>query len=91
MFMVMGVVMAVVAFTGASLTPESTASLGRVVEDFLTPILDRLSWIPDPVIGLLLVLIAAGAVWLSARTRNRDHEHQEGTCHEHHKDTTTTR
>jgi cytochrome c biogenesis protein CcdA len=91
MFMVMGVVMAVVAFTGASLTPESTASLGRVVEDFLTPILDRLSWIPDPVVGLLLVLIAAGAVWLSARTRNRDHEHQEGTCHEHHKDTTTTR
>jgi cytochrome c biogenesis protein CcdA len=94
MFLVMGVVLAVVAFTGSSPTPGFTSSLGTRIEDFLTPVLDGLSWIPDPVIGLSLVLVAVGAVWLSARTRKRDqemHEHQEGSCNEHHQDTTPTR
>lgn len=94
MFLVMGVVLAVVAFTGSSLTPGFTASLGTRTEDALTPVLEGLSWIPDPFIGLLLVLVAVGAVWLSARTRNRDqetHEHLEGSCHEQHQDPTPTR
>ncbi len=93
MFLVMGVVLAVVAVSGSSLTPAFTASLGTRIEGLLTPILNGLSWIPDPVIGLLLILVAAGAIWMSAGPRNRDqevHEHQEGSCHEYHQDTTAT-
>lgn len=94
MFLVMGVVLAVVAFTGSSLTPEFTASLGTVIEDFLTPVLDGVSWIPDPVIGLLLVAVAVGAVWMSARPRTRNqetHEQDDRSCHEHDHDTSPTR
>jgi cytochrome c biogenesis protein CcdA len=94
MFLAMGVVLAVVAVTGSSLTPGFTVSLGTRVEGLLTPILDGLAWIPDPVIGLLLILVAAGAIGISARPRKPDpevHEHREGGCHEHHQDTTATR
>ena len=94
LFLVMGVVLAVVAVTGSSLTPAFTASLGTRVEGLLTPILDGLSWIPDPVIGLLLILVAVGAIWMSAKPRTQDQEkqeHEERSCHEHHQDTTPTR
>lgn len=94
MFLVMGAVLAVVAVTGSSLTPAFTASLGTRIEGLLTPVLNGLSWIPDPVIGLLLILIAAGAIWMSARPRNRNHEveqDEERSCHEHHQDTTPIR
>lgn len=94
MFLVMGVVLSIVAFTGSSLTPGFTASLGTRIEDVLTPFLDGLSWIPDPFIGLLLVLVAAGAVSLSARTRSQEHEapeHSKGSCDEHQQDPTPTR
>lgn len=93
MFLVMGVVLAVVAVTGSSLSPVFTASLGSWIEGLLTPILDGLSWIPDPVIGLLLILVAVGAIWISARPRNRYREtqdHEERSCHEHHQDTPAT-
>ncbi len=93
MFLAMGVVLAVVAITGASLAPEFTASLGSRVETVVTPILDGLSWIPDPIVGLLLVLVAVGAVWLSTRTHHRDqptNEDRKRSCHEHHQDTATT-
>lgn len=86
MFLVMGVVLAVVAVTGSSLTPAFTTNLGSRIEGLLTPILDGLSWLPDPVIGLLLILIAAGAMRISARPRQRDREtreHEERSCHEH--------
>lgn len=93
MFLAMGVVLTVVAFTGASLTPEFTASLGIGIEDFLTPAMEALSWIPDPVIGLLLVAVAIGAIWMSARPRTRSqetHEHDDRSCHEHEQNTTPT-
>ncbi|MEX2135127.1 MAG: cytochrome c biogenesis protein CcdA [Acidimicrobiia bacterium] len=93
MFLVMGVALAVIAVTGSALTPAFTTSLGTRIEGLLTPILDGLSWIPDPVIGLLLILLAAGAIWMSARPRKRNqnvHNHQEGSCHEQHQDTTAT-
>jgi cytochrome c biogenesis protein CcdA len=89
MFLVMGVVLAVIAATGSALTPAFTTSLGTRIEGLLTPILDGLSWIPDPVIGLLLILLAAGAIWMSARPRKRNQETQEReerSCHEHHQD-----
>lgn len=91
MFLAMGVVLAAVAVTGSSLTPAFTASLGSGIEGFLTPALNGLSWIPDPVVGLLLILVAAGAIWMSARPRSRNREtreHEERSCHEHHQDTT---
>lgn len=91
MFLVMGVVLAVIAATGSALTPAFTTSLGTRIEGLLTPILSGLSWIPDPVIGLLLILAAAGAIWISARPRNRNQEtqeHEERSCHEHHQDAT---
>lgn len=94
MFVVMGVLLAVVAVTGSSLTPGFTGSLGSRIEDLMTPILDGLSWIPDPIIGLLLILVAGGAIWMSARPTNRNpeaKEDEEKSCHEHHQDTTATR
>lgn len=91
MFVAMAAVLAVVAFTGSSLTPES-ATLGTRIEDFLTPVLDGLSWIPDPVIGLLLVLIAIGAIWASTRPRHQEpiESTTERSCHDLHQDTTQT-
>lgn len=90
MFLVMGVALAVIAVTGSALTPAFTTSLGTGIEGLLTPVLNGLSWIPDPVIGLLLILIAAGAIWISARSPSRNQEtqeHEERSCHEHHQDT----
>ena len=94
MFLVMGVVLAAIAVTGSSLTPAFTASLGTSIENLLSPILNGLSWIPDPIIGLLLILVAAGAIWESSRPRNRNQEtreHEERSCREHHQDTTPIR
>lgn len=93
MFLVMGVVLAVVAFTGASLTPEFTARVGTGIEDLLTPVLEDLSWIPDPVIGVILLSVAGGAVWMSLRSPHPPREVEEAedrSCHEYHKDTTPT-
>jgi cytochrome c biogenesis protein CcdA len=92
MFLLMAVVLAVVAFTGVSLTPQFTAGLGTRIEDLVTPIIGGLSWIPDPVIGLLLVAVAAAAIWVSARPRNQQvHEDESRSCHEQNPDTSPTR
>ncbi len=93
MFIAMAAVLAVVAFTGSSLTPEFTATLGTRIEHFLTPVLDGLAWIPDPVVGLLLVLIAVGAVWATTRPRHQEPNESttERSCHDLHQDTTPAR
>ena len=94
MFLTMGAVLTVVALTGASLTPEFTASLGTRIEDFLTPVLSGLSWIPDQIIGLVLLFVAGGAIWLSARSPDRSHDsegNEDRSCHEYHEDTTQVR
>lgn len=91
MFFVMAIVLLVVAFTGASLTNTATAGMAQQVEDFLAPVLAQLAFIPDFVAGIVLVAIAAGAIWLSARrphdlnedaagTEATDHE-EHGSCH----------
>ncbi|PKQ26249.1 MAG: cytochrome c biogenesis protein CcdA [Actinobacteria bacterium HGW-Actinobacteria-4] len=67
MFILMAAVLLVVAFTGASLTNSATAGMSRQIEDFLAPVLAQLAFIPDFVAGMVLVAIAAGAIWLSAR------------------------
>ncbi len=91
MFLIMAVVLAVVAFTGSALTPAFTASVGARIEDWLDPVLRGLAWIPDPLIGLLLVLVAVAAIWVSARPRRQGssmEELEERSCHEHDHDTT---
>ena len=85
MFLVMAVVLAVVAVTGSSLAPNFTASLGTGIESVLTPLLDSLAWIPDPVIGVLLIAVAVAAIALSTRRRKVDLENEqqdERSCHD---------
>lgn len=83
MFTLMGVILAFVAVTGSSLASSVQARIGSGIEDALAPALDRLAWIPDPVIGLVLVAFAVGAVMLSGRRRVRNAEQSlERNCHE---------
>jgi cytochrome c biogenesis protein CcdA len=89
MFLVMAGVLAVVAVTGSSLTPAFTASVGARIEDSLAGMVSGLAWIPDPVIGVLLIGVAAGAIYLSARRRRHTASQQQGepSCHDHHQET----
>lgn len=85
MFLIMAVVLAVVAVTGSSLAPSFSNSLGTGIEGVLTPLLDSLAWIPDPVIGVLLIAVAVAAIALSTRSRRgnvEDDEHEERSCHD---------
>lgn len=85
MFLVMAVVLAVVAVTGSSLAPSFTASLGTGIEGVLTPLLDGLAWIPDPVMGVLLIAVAVAAIALSTRRRHghlENEEQDERSCHD---------
>lgn len=93
MFLIMSVVLAVIAFTGSSLTPEFASSLGSRIEALVTPILEGLDWIPDPVIGGLLVLVAIGAIWASGRPRGHEaqtEEPEERSCHVHDENATAS-
>jgi cytochrome c biogenesis protein CcdA len=94
MFLVMAVVLAVVAITGSSLTPAFTANLGNRIEDALTPLLSELAWIPDPVIGALLIGVAIAAIALSTR-RRRDipeiEKQEDWSCHDQDQESTATR
>jgi len=85
MFLVMAAVLAVVAVTGSSLAPSFTASLGIGIEGVLTPVLDSLAWVPDPVMGVLLIAVAAAAIALSTRRQQGDlenDEQDERSCHD---------
>jgi cytochrome c biogenesis protein CcdA len=85
MFLVMAVVLAVVAVTGSSLAPSFSNSLGTGIEGVLTPLLDSVAWIPDPVIGLILIAVAVAAIALSTRRRHRRLENEEAderSCHD---------
>jgi len=94
MFLVMAVVLGVVAITGSSLAPAFSATLGTRVEDALTPLLSRLAWIPDPIIGMLLIAAAVAAIALSTR-RRRDvfeiEDQEDWSCHDQKHEPTATR
>jgi cytochrome c biogenesis protein CcdA len=84
MFLVMAVVLGVVAVTGSSLAPAFSLSIGTRIEKVLAPVLDSLAWIPDPVVGLVLVAIAVGAIVLSTRrgsSQVENEEPEEMSCH----------
>lgn len=90
MFLIIAGMLAAVAATGASLTPDVTAAVGARMENSLTGLVNGLEWIPDPIIGTLLIVLAAGAVTLSARRRRQPPApRQEGdhNCHDHHQET----
>jgi cytochrome c biogenesis protein CcdA len=83
MFTVMSVILAVVAATGSSLASPLQARIGAGIERALAPALDRLAWIPDPVVGVVLIALAVGAVVLSGRRRlPQTTESLERSCHE---------
>lgn len=85
MFLIMAVVLAVVAVTGSSLAPSFSNSLGTGIEGVLTPLLDGLAWIPDPVIGVLLIAVAVAALALSTRSKRgnvEDDAQEERSCHD---------
>jgi len=86
MFFLMGVVLMVVAITGSNLSPAVTASIGTAIEDALEPVLARLSWVPDPVVGATLVMIAVGAAALSGRRPRAEvpqfEKPEDRSCHE---------
>lgn len=84
MFLVMAVVLGVVAVTGSSLAPAFSLSIGTRIETILAPVLESLAWIPDPVVGLVLVAIAVGAIVLSTRRGSSQVENEEQgemSCH----------
>lgn len=94
LFLAMSIVLAVVAITGASLTPEFSTSLAGRIEDTLAPWLARLAWIPGPVIGILLIGLAVGAVALSSRRRRGSDDikrPEDGSCHDIESDETANR
>jgi cytochrome c biogenesis protein CcdA len=82
MFGVMGVILAVVAATGASLASPLQTRIGTWLKDGLAPALDRWAWIPDPVVGFALIALAVGAVVLSGRRSKHTNKPLERSCHE---------
>lgn len=93
MFLAMAGMLAVIAFTGASVSAGPASGLGTRIEDWLRPVLSGLSWIPDPVAGLLLVLMASAAIWISTRPRRRARsvqEPEEWSCHDQDQERTPT-
>lgn len=85
LFLAMSIVLAVVAITGASLTPAFSTNLAGRIEDALAPWIARLAWIPGPVIGLLLLGLAVGAIALSSRRRRETDDiekPEDWSCHD---------
>jgi cytochrome c biogenesis protein CcdA len=83
MFTAMAAILAAVAATGSSLASPLQGRIGSWIEDAVAPALDRLDWIPDPLVALILVAVAVGAVMLSARRRQPvTEQHLERSCHD---------
>ncbi|MBI5156945.1 MAG: cytochrome c biogenesis protein CcdA [Acidimicrobiia bacterium] len=89
MFAVMGMVLVVAGVTGTTLAPTFQTALGNRIERSLAPVIDRLDWIPDPAIAVLLVGLAVGAVVMSSRASRGGSadpvavDQVEGSCHDH--------
>ena len=82
MFTMMGAILVVIAASGSSLASPLQARVGTGLEDALAPAIDRTAWIPDPVIGLVLIAIAVGAVVLSRHPSKHTAKALERSCHE---------
>lgn len=82
LFAAMGIVLFVVAATGASLAPSFQAEIGTWLEDRLMPLVRWMEPVPDALVGLALVAVAVGAVVLSGRRRAFEEPTGERSCHE---------
>jgi cytochrome c biogenesis protein CcdA len=89
MFAAMGVLLLVVAAAGASLAPTFQVGIGLTITDWFEQVVSFLDPIPNAVIGLGLIALAATALVLSARrprastTTDDTHAHTSGdSCHE---------
>ena len=72
MFAVMGVALIVLGATGTLLTPTFQVGFGQRLREWLDPLVAAVEPVPDALIGIVLVGLAAGALWLSARPRQSD-------------------
>lgn len=84
MFTLMGVVLVAVAATGASLVPTFQVGAGRAITARLEGVVAFLEPVPDAVIGLGLLGLAAAALALSSRRRQpkpTSVTNSEGSCH----------
>lgn len=86
MYSLMGIVLIVIGVTGATLAPVGQAAVGSWLEDRLVPLTEALAPVPDLVVGLVLVLFAAGAIAISGRRRTADSQ-PDTTAEEHCHDT----
>ncbi|HEX6338584.1 MAG TPA: cytochrome c biogenesis protein CcdA [Jiangellaceae bacterium] len=88
MFASMGILLLVVAAAGASLAPTFQVGIGLTITNWFEQIVSVLDPIPNAVIGLGLIALAATALALSARRprssrRQEDHAHTSGdSCHD---------
>lgn len=74
LFGAMAVVLGVAAATGATLAPRWQQAAAVWIQDRLTPLVRLVEPVPDPVVGLVLVGIAVGAVAASGRRRKVGYE-----------------
>lgn len=69
LFAAMGAALVVVAAVGTTLAPTFQVGVGRVVNTWVEQVLSVLEPVPEAVVGLGLLALAAGALALSARRR----------------------
>ncbi len=75
MFAVMGVALIVLGGTGTLITPTFQIGIGQALRRSLDPVVAALEPVPDPIIAAVLLAVAIGALWLSARPRRSDDLH----------------
>jgi cytochrome c-type biogenesis protein len=93
MFGVMGVALIAIGITGTTLAPTAQVAIGTWLQDRLVPLVGWLEPVPDVVVGLALVGIAAAAVAISGRRRAPtpdDEPSSDGSCHEQEHETSET-
>lgn len=77
MFSVMGIVLLIVAVSGATVATDFQISIARWLEDRLQPMVAFLEPVPDLVIGAALVAIGVAAAAASGRNRRRATDQQQ--------------
>jgi hypothetical protein len=88
LFAAMGVLLLVVAAAGASLAPTFQVGIGLTITNWFEQVVTFLDPIPNAVVGLGLIALAATALVLSARrprasSPQEDHAHTPGdSCHD---------
>ncbi len=76
MFSLMGVVLLVVAITGATVATDFQIGVASWLEEQLEPIVAFLEPVPDLIMGLVLVAIGVGAATASGRNRRKSRDHE---------------